>query len=164
MTEEGMRREFRETGRHSASEIAGKGFHFESRAGRLIRAQQASDGAILFLGFLALANLPKPPKLLLIEEPETGIYPERLGQIVGMLRKMTKDAGDSAPQIVFTTHSPYVLSFFEPEEVTFMSRGSDGAVRARPLREAPHIRERLEGFYLGELWYNLSEGELFADA
>ena len=77
---------------------------------------------------------------------------------------MTEEAAEAAPQIVFTTHSPYVLSFFQPEEVTFMSRGDDGAVRARPLREAPNIRERLEGFYLGELWYNLSEQELFADA
>jgi hypothetical protein len=61
-----------------------------------------------------------------------------------------------------------VLSFFEPEEVTLLSRESDkpdAPVRARPLRDAPSIRERLgNDFYLGELWYNLSEGELFGDA
>ena len=41
-----------------------------------------------------------------------------------------------------------------------------GAARARPLRDAPHIHERMgeDQFYLGELWYNLSENELFADA
>ncbi len=163
-TEQGIRREFRETGRHTAREVIGKGIHFETQGGKSIRAQQASDGAVLFLGFLALANLPNPPKLVLIEEPETGVYPERLGQVIELLRKMNEQAGDRAPQIVFTTHSPYVLSFFQPEEVTFMSRGEDGVVHARPLCEAPHIRERLEGFYLGELWYNLSEEELFADA
>jgi len=39
-------------------------------------------------------------------------------------------------------------------------------VVARPLRDAPHIDERLAGgeFYLGELWYNLDEEELFQDA
>jgi len=163
-TEQGIRREYRQTGRHSAAEVIGKGIHFETQGGRSVRAQQASDGAILFLGFLALANLPHPPRLLLIEEPETGIYPERLGEVIGLLRKMTEEAGEKAPQIVFSTDSPYVLSFFQPEEVTFMSRGDDGAVRARPLRDAPHIQERLDGFYLGELWYNLSERELFADA
>ena len=163
-TEQSVRREFHETGRHNAGEVTGKGIHFETKGGRRIRAQQASDGAILFLGYLTLANLPRPPKLLLIEEPETGIYPERLGQVIELLREMTEEAGDKAPQIVFTTHSPYVLSFFQPEEVTFMSRGDDSAVRARPLRDAPHIQERLDGFYLGELWYNLSEQELFADA
>ena len=40
--------------------------------------QQASDGGILFLAFLALARVPDPPPLLLIEEPENGVYPERL--------------------------------------------------------------------------------------
>jgi predicted ATPase len=163
-TEQGISREFHETGRHSAREVIGKGIHFETQGGRNIRAQQASDGAILFLGFLALANLPHPPRLLLVEEPETGIYPERLGQVIELLRKLTEEAGEKTPQIVFSTHSPYMLSFFQPEEVTFMSRGDDGAVRARPLRDAPHIQERLDGFYLGELWYNLSEEELFADA
>ena len=163
-TENAVRREFRETGIHSAAQIIGKGIHLETRSGRSIRAQQASDGAILFLGFLALANLPNPPKMLLIEEPETGIYPERLEQVIQLLRKMTEEEGEKTPQIVFTTHSPYVLSFFQPDEVTFMSRGDDGDVRARPLRDAPNISERLKGFYLGELWYNLSEEELFADA
>ena len=163
-TEKGVRREFHETGRHGAAEVIGKGIHFETRHGRSMRAQQASDGAILFLGFLALANLPHPPRMLLIEEPETGIYPERLRQVIELLKEMTAQAGDTAPQIVFTTHSPYVLSLFLPEEVTFMSRDYGGTVRARPLRDAPHIQERLEGFYLGELWYNLSEEELFQDA
>lgn len=163
-TEQATHREFQETGRHSANEVVGKGIHFETQAGRRIRAQQASDGAILLLGFLALANLPQPPKLLLIEEPETGIYPERLGQVIELLQTMTSVTGNTAPQIVFTTHSPYVLSFFQPEEVTFMSRGDNGFVRARALSDAPHIRERLDGFYLGELWYNLSEEELFQDA
>ena len=163
-TEQAIRREFRETGLHESGGVVGKGIHFESQSGRDIRAQQASDGAILLLGFLALAHLPNPPRLLLIEEPETGIYPERLGQMIQLLRRMNQAAGEKAPQIVFTTHSPYVLSSFQPEEVTFMSRGEDGAVRARPLRDALHIQERLQGFYLGELWYNLSEQALFADA
>ena len=60
-----------------------------------------------------------------------------------------------------------MLSFFEPEEVTFLSRAKDSPdapVRARPLRDAPNISERLGSeFYLGELWYNLSEEDLFGE-
>ena len=87
-----------------------------------------------------------------------------------MLKEMVhRSEGVRFPQIILSTHSPYVLSFFEPEEVTFLSRPPDdpnGPVRARPLREAPHIKERLADgeFYLGELWYNLSEKDLFGDA
>ena len=146
----------------------GKGIFFETRSGQTVRAQQASDGAILFLGILALAHLPDPPNLLLIEEPENGIYPKRLGEVITMLKELvTRTDGVRFPQIIMTTHSPYVLSFFDPEEVTFLSRPSDdpdGPVRARPLREAPNIKERLgDDFYLGELWYNLSEEELFGE-
>ena len=151
-----------------SNQSVGKGIYFETRAGQTVRARQASDGAILFLGILALAHLPDPPNLLLIEEPENGIYPKRLGEVITMLKELvTRTDGVRFPQIIMTTHSPYVLSFFDPEEVTFLSRPSDdpdGPVRARPLREAPNIKERLgDDFYLGELWYNLSEEELFGE-
>jgi len=146
----------------------GKGVYFETRDGHSVRAQQASDGAILFLGFLALAYMPNAPTVLLIEEPENGIYPKRLGEVIKLLKDLvTRTEGVRFPQIIMSTHSPHVLSFFEPEEVTFLSRPPDdpgGPVRARPLRNAPNIRDRLAGgFYLGELWYNLSEEDLFGE-
>lgn len=141
----------------------------ETRSGSLIRAQQASDGTILVLAFLALAHLPQQPPLLLIEEPENGIYPKRLEQVIQMLRELVRgNDGDKFPQLVFTTHSPFVVSFFRPEEVTFLSRDPrrpERGVVARPLRDAPRIYERLADgeFYLGELWYNLTEEELLGE-
>jgi predicted ATPase len=144
----------------------GKALYLDTHTDGPIRGEQASDGAILMLGFLALAHLPAPPRLLLIEEPENAIYPKRLEQVITMLKEMAE--GVQIPQIVITTHSPYVLSFFDPEEVTFLSRPKDqphGPVRARRLRDAPKIKEGMGSeFYLGELWYNLTEEELFRDA
>jgi hypothetical protein len=153
-----------------SSSITGKGIYFETQGGKTIRARHASDGTILFLGLLALAHLPEPPGLLLLEEPENGVYPMRLKQIITLLREMVDRAeGPRFPQIILTTHSPYVLSFFEPEEVTLLSRPSgsaDAPVRARPLRSVPDIKKRLaeDQLYLGELWYNFTEEELFGDA
>ncbi|OHB69975.1 MAG: hypothetical protein A2V70_18555 [Planctomycetes bacterium RBG_13_63_9] len=157
-------------GIHTSAITEGKGIFFETRTGETIRARHASDGAILFLGFLALAHLPDPPTLLLIEEPENGIYPKRLEQVIKMLKELVhRNEGVQLPQIIMTTHSPYVLSLFEPEEVTFLSRAPgkpDNPVRARPLRDAPNIHNLMkkEEFYLGELWYNFTEEELFGDA
>jgi len=169
LSEQGVLRKQEQGTTRSVHRGVGSGIYFESHNGQTVRAQLASDGAILLLGFLALAHLPDPPNLLLIEEPENGIYPKRLGQVITMLKEMVHRT-DSArfPQIILSTHSPYVLSFFEPEEVTFLSRpkdGPDAPVRARPLRDAPNIRERMaeDQFYLGELWYNLTEEELFGD-
>jgi hypothetical protein len=145
----------------------GKEILFDTQWGGVIRASQASEGVFLFLAFLALVHLPAPhrPSLVLLEEPERGVYPKKLEELIQALKKWAAANGENAPQIVMATHSPYVISFFEPEQVTLLSRAKDGGVRARPLRDAPNIHERMSGgFYLGELWYNLSEEELFGDA
>jgi len=162
-----LRRNVTSSGLRTSGTADGKGISFVTRKGGIVTAEQASDGAILFLGFLALAHLPDPPTLLLIEEPENGIYPKRLGQVIKLLKEMVyRTDGVRFPQIILTTHSPYVASFFEPKELTYLSREpgkADAPVRARPLRAAPNIEERLGGgeFYLGELWYNFSEEDLF---
>ncbi|MGL6073388.1 MAG: AAA family ATPase [Fimbriiglobus sp.] len=125
-----------------------------------IRLERASDGAVLLLGFLALMYSPKPPDVILIEEPENGIHPKRLIEVAKLLRQFV-EREDKAPQIIMTTHSPYLLSQFQPEEVTLMRRQADGSAKAFPLRDAKHIRERMGNeFYLGELWYNLDEEDL----
>jgi hypothetical protein len=144
----------------------GKEILFETQWGGIVRARQASEGVLLFLAFLALVHLPTPhrPQLVLLEEPERGVYPKKLEELILSLKKWVEASGENAPQIVMATHSPYVISFFSPEEVTFLSRAKSGGVRARPFRDAPQIHERLTGgYYLGELWYNLSEEELFGD-
>ena len=169
-TANGYIREYTPNGLASTSGSGvGKALYFDTASGGTLTGEQVSDGVILVLGFLALAHTPNPPKLLLIEEPENGIYPQRLQEVIGLLKEMIQRSDDVPfPQIIMSTHSPYVLSMFEPEEVTFLSRRSDdpaAGVRARPMRDAPHIRERMAGgeFYLGELWYNLDEEELFSE-
>ena len=168
-TEGGVSRDKGALGAYGVTERAGKGIYLVSD-GRDMSARQASDGAILFLGILALAHLPGPPPLLLIEEPENGIYPKRLEDVVGLLKQLVQRTdGGPFPQIILSTHSPYVLSFFEPDQVTFLRRilpgKRDSPVRAWPLRDAPRIHERMgKEFNLGELWYNLNEEELFDEA
>jgi predicted ATPase len=165
-TELGINRNYHGPGRYTTGQNHGKGIYFDVQGGSVIRAEQASDGAILFLGFLSLAYVPTPPKVILIEEPEKGVYPKRLIEVIDILKKITESRdGREFPQVVMTTHSPYLLTPFKPEEVTLMSR-KNGSVIARSLASAPHINERLGNgeFYLGELWYNLEEEELFRDA
>ena len=169
VTEYAVERHIEFDGLPQSSVRDGKGIYFEMQSGGTVRALHASDGAILLLGLLALAHLPEPPRLLLLEEPENGMYPMRLEQIIKLLKEVVdRTEGVRFPQIILTTHSPYLLSFFGPEEVTLLSRSADAPdapVRARPLRDAPNIRERMaeDELYLGELWYNFTEKELFGD-
>ncbi len=159
------KRIYQRDGSFTTTEDNGKVVVFVTRADREVRAEQASDGALLFLSFLALTHLPKPPKLLLIEEPENGIYPKRLEELVRVLKQHSEQAGSGrSPQIILTTHSPYLISSFTPEEVTLMRREADGSSQAYPLRDSELIRENLPSFYLGEVWFNFSEDQIVGDA
>lgn len=129
----------------------GKGIYFRfSDNGPAIPASQASDGTLLVLAYLAVAYSPRPPRVLLLEEPENGIHPKRLRDVLGILRDLTEK--NDRTQIVMTTHSPYALDLFRPEEVTLCMKQPDGSVSVNPLSESGKVREQAEIFTLGEIW------------
>jgi energy-coupling factor transporter ATP-binding protein EcfA2 len=130
---------------------AGKGIRLRpSRGGEPIAASQASDGTLLVLAYLALLHSPYPPKAILLEEPENGIHPQRLREVMGMLRRLVKEKQQT--QVVLTTHSPYLLDLFEPDEVTLCTKAEDGSVVVTCLNDSEAVRKQAEIFTLGEIW------------
>ncbi len=130
----------------------GKGIHFEfvGQPKNLVPASQVSDGLLIVLAYLALLYLPEPPRVLLIEEPENGIHPGRLKEIIRIIKQLVSE--QSHTQVVMTTHSPYVLHEFSPEEVTVCVRKSSGEVKTRRLSESKSVQEQIGFFSLGEIW------------
>ena len=133
-----------------AAGASGKSFYFQLQNGKSIRAAQASDGLLLILAYLTLLHLPEPPRVILVEEPENGIHPKRLGEIIKILRQLIE--GQNRTQILMTTHSPYLLDLFKPEEVTLCKKEPDGSVSVHPLGLLPDVKKQLEVFNLGEIW------------
>ena len=117
---------------------------------RDLPASQAAEGMLYILGYLALMYLPKPPRVLLIEEPENGIHPNRVGDIVRILRRLVERHPET--QIVMTSHSPYLVDAFQPEEVTWCRRNADGDVVLTRLDTLPEVERSLSVFSLGEIW------------
>ena len=129
----------------------GKGLHFAFVGDAPdVAASQVSDGMLLVLAYLAILYLPKPPRVLLIEEPENGIHPARLQEVLTILRDLVKE--QSQTQVVLTSHSPYVVSMFGPEEVTLCHKGDDGSIQVRRLSDSKAVREQVDFFTLGEIW------------
>ena len=129
----------------------GKGLYFEFTAGgEPIPAQQVSDGVLLVLAYLTIMHLPQPPRVVLVEEPENGIHPGRLKDVLAILRELVSE--QSQTQIVLTTHSPYVVDLFGPEEVTLCQKEDDGSVSVRRLSDSKTVRDQLDVFTLGEIW------------
>lgn len=122
-------------------------------------ADQMSVGVRLILFFLALAYHPSPPKTILIEEPENGVHPKRLGDVMRLLREITQGKhGKSVAQVVVTTHSPYLLDHInlETDQVLVFRRNDDGSRTAEPA-DAERLKTFLDEYMLGEVWYNVGE-------
>lgn len=131
-----------------------------------ISGERLSTGVRMLFFFVALAHHPNPPHVALIEEPETGVHPKRLKDIVELLRGLTKGmlAGRKV-QVVLTTHSPYLLDQVRlPEDqVIVFRREKDGARSAREADEE-RLKAFLDEFMLGEVWFNQGEEGLLTSA
>jgi len=132
-------------------EADGKGLYFQlGESGQLVPASQVSDGVLLVLAYLTILHLPKPPRVVLVEEPENGIHPKRLQDVLGILRDLVAEQGRT--QVILTTHSPYVVDLFKPEEVSVCLKSDDGSVSVHALSKSKTVREQLDVFTLGEIW------------
>jgi predicted ATPase len=96
------------------------------------RPHEVSDGTLLVVAFLALQYQIAPVDLVAIEEPERGLHPYLIGELIKLLRNMaTGKVGPRPIQFLLATHSAELLEFVRPEEVLFLDRiPADGSVRA----------------------------------
>jgi predicted ATPase len=124
----------------------------EENDGRVYGAEDMSDGLLLFIGLAVAAQLKaNRPCILAIEEPERGIHPRRLRDLLDHLLRLTK----AGVQVVLTTHSPTLLDEFRdtPESVLIFDRDEKGTHVTR-LSDRPDWAKELAGAPLGELWYS----------
>ncbi|MBM4059700.1 MAG: DUF2813 domain-containing protein [Planctomycetes bacterium] len=118
---------------------------------------QVSDGSILLLAFLLLPYQSPPPDVIAIEEPERGLHPYLMGQLVGALRRLANgELGPRPVQVLLATHSAELLEFVEPREVRFFNRSKDTGetiVREAPVDD-PSWKQTLREYddSLGDLW------------
>lgn len=136
----------------------GKTVAAEMLDGTRVPVEHLSEGFLYFLAFAALRHLD-PASLLLIEEPENGLHPARIREVVRVLRDLSR----SGTQVLLTTHSPLLLNELQADEITVLTR-PPGGTRATRLSEVPRYRERAENDDLlpGEFWVNYCDGELEA--
>jgi hypothetical protein len=99
------------------------------------------------------------------EEPENGIHPKRLRDVMQLLRELTEGKhGNNASQVILTTHSPYLLDLDNPDtdQVLVFRRNDDGSRTAEPVAKE-RLDVFLDEFKLGEIWYNQGESQLVSN-
>jgi predicted ATPase len=116
-----------------------------------------SEGLLYYLAFAMLVELQRPD-VYLIEEPENGLHPSRIAQIVRLLREIAEDKAKPV-QVLMATHSPLVVNELHPEEVTVVTRDAIKGTILHPMKDTPHFAERSKVYSLGELWLSYADGK-----
>ena len=124
----------------------------------IFNSQQMSDGVLRLLAVASMLYVDRVPSVLTFEEPENGVHPQLLREVVQILREITQRKAPNPCQVFVTTHSPYVLDEFydHPEQVYCMERPRPGAgARILRLSENSQLKIARESFKhsLGEAWF-----------
>ncbi len=118
--------------------------------------EEVSDGTMLMLAFLVLQHHAPELNLVAIEEPERGLHPYLLGELMDFLRRVAHGEVGKAPlQIVLATHSVELLNHTRPEEARFVSRDGEGATVVESInKEDPEWAIAFEVYRnsLAEAW------------
>ena len=123
--------------------------------------ESLSVGLRHLLFFTTLAYHPRAPHVILIEEPELGVHPKRLGDILQLLRSISQgEFCDHPAQVILTTHSPFLLDHvdLDRDQLLIFQREDnlEGARNAFPANKE-RLKVFLDEFMLGEVWLNESE-------
>lgn len=115
-----------------------------------IYASQVSDGHIQFLILLTIlfCREPDDPPLVMIDEPETSLHPWALAVLGNAIREATDKWGR---QVILATHSPVLMSQFEPNELLAVE-SKEGRTQITRVSEIGDIQDLLQEYAAGSLY------------
>ena len=108
---------------------------------------QLSDGSLRWIALCTLLMQPAAwrPGVILIDEPELGLHPALLERLAGLIHYTSVKT-----QIIIATQSPFLLNFFEPEQIITIDHDGRESRVQRHTKEG--LRDWLEEYSMGELW------------
>ena len=121
--------------------------------GTRVGAKDLSEGLLYYLGFSALRYLDNT-KLFLVEEPENGLHPARIAEVMRSLREISKTS-----QVIIATHSPLVVNELQGNEVSVVTRTSETGTRAVLLKDVPGFEDAAKVYQPGEFWVSYCDGD-----
>ena len=117
--------------------------------GETFDAEHASEGLLMFTALTANIVTVGRDFVIFIEEPEQGIHPRRLSDLIDLMRTAVSK---KSCQFILATHSPVVLDNFrnDPEAINLFRRGEHGT-EVKRCTDLPRVAEALENSTPGEL-------------
>jgi predicted ATPase len=118
----------------------------------LVPAEALSEGLLYFLGYVALQYVAGS-KLFLVEEPENGLHPARIAEVMSILREISKTS-----QVIIATHSPLVVNELHGNEVSIVTRDPEKGTQVKLLKDVPDFEEASKVYQPGEYWVSYCDG------
>jgi len=100
--------------------------HVCFKDGLVLPAQSLSDGTLRFLGLAVISEDNRHSGLICLEEPENGINPRKIEEMVSLLENMVTDTefpvdeDNPLRQMILISHSPFVVKTI-PEECLYLA-------------------------------------------
>ncbi|MBZ0151892.1 MAG: ATP-binding protein [Planctomycetes bacterium] len=135
-------------------EYMGAGIEVEWGGMGWVPAAHLSEGTMLALGLCTVLH-HRPPKLILLDDLDKALHPKAQRELVALLRSAI--AANDQLQILATTHSPFVVDEFAPEDVLVVAAGKDGSSYVRRLSDHPGWADKSRFLEAGEFWSAVGE-------
>lgn len=136
-------------------EMTGQEVVLDMNTGERIPAHAISEGTMLTLGLLTVLMNPNQPNLVLLDDVEQGLHPQAQRELMTVFKEII--AENPNLQIIFSTHSPYIIDALAPSQVHILNNSKSGFTVAKRLDEHPDIEWAKETLTTGEFWD--AEGE-----
>ena len=136
-------------------EMTGQEVILDMNTGERIPAHAISEGTMLTLGLLTVLMNSNQPNLVLLDDVEQGLHPKAPRELMTVFKEII--AENTNLQIIFTTHSPYIIDALAPSQVHILNNSNSGFTIAKRLDEHPDVEWARETLTTGEFWD--AEGE-----
>ena len=82
-----------------------------SRAAAPLSAAELSDGTLRYLLLVAALLTPRPPSMMVLNEPETSLHPDLLPALARLIRHAAQHC-----QVWVVSHAPRLVAALEEDE------------------------------------------------
>ncbi|MBC7921596.1 MAG: AAA family ATPase [Ferruginibacter sp.] len=116
---------------------------YEKGANQPFTKSLISDGTYNILALLTAVYQSDEPQFLCIEEPENGLNPKVIRELVGLFRSQCEEKGH---YIWLNTHSQTLVAALQPKEIILVDK-VNGATQVKQLHDTD-----LHGLRMDEAW------------
>ncbi len=138
-------------------QVMGQELRFDMASGNDLPASSISEGTLISLAILTavIYEAREGQQTILLDDVESGLHPSAQRDLVRQLTLLQKNRPEL--QIIFSSHSPYIIDEMKPEDVWLFAPDKEGIAHCAKLSDHPDAERALEVLTTGEFWS--AEGE-----